>query len=336
MKNQIQFIVDEVNRPVKRPLVILMTSTHPMTDSNITRTGHQFFNLDLPNFPIKWEQGRPLPDNMTIINDPGAMPHRPDLIISQNVVDQFQIFQRLGYQFDCPIIEFEHTLPSPQWEQMGLVPKIKADVRVPAYVFITDYSKKAWMHDDNPDAHVVYHMVDSEFYQGWEGGNGRAAIMCNSFQGREWAVGDIVKLLVMEGEDNRIQLFGHNPGFESPILTSPTNVVNTLREFDVYINTSIRSPIPASVLEAASIGMPIISTKTCAIPEFFVEGESIRFYETEEECLAILDELLKDKKQRAKLGAGARQVILDKFNEERYVADWNKVFESALERYHHG
>lgn len=335
MKNQIQFIVDEVNRPPKRPLVILMTSTHPLTDTNLMKTGHQFFNLDIPQFPIKWEKGMPKPDNMTIINDLTELPHRPDLIISQNVVDQLQIWQQLGYQFDCPIIEFEHTLPSPQWEQMGLVPKIKEDVRVPAYVFITDYSRAAWLREDDPNAHTLYHMVDTDLYQGWTGGNGRAAIMCNAFQGREWAVGDIVKLMVMEGEDNRIDLFGHNPGFESRVLMRG-EVPATLAEYDVFINTSIRSPIPASLLEAAAIGMPIISTKTCAIPEFFTDGENIRFYETEEECLAILDELLADKAQRKRLGEAARQVILDNFNEERYIADWNEVFESALEKYHHG
>jgi hypothetical protein len=333
MKNQIQFIVDEVGRPVERPLVILMTSTHPMTDANLTKTGHQFFNLDIKQFPIKWEPGRPVPENMTIITDPSELPHRPDLILSQNIMDQYPIWQQLAYQFDCPVVEFEHTLPSPEWEAAGILDKIKADIRVPAYVFITEYSRDAWKHEDDPYAHVQYHMVDSDFYDGWVGGNGMAAIMCNAFQGREWAVGDILSLL-MKAEDNKIQLFGHNPGFESPVLTSPTMVVNTLREFDVFINTSICSPIPASVLEAASIGMPIISTKTCAIPKFFVEGESIRYYETEEECLAILDELLADKEQRARLGAAARQVILNNFNEERYKADWNEVFQAALARYH--
>jgi len=330
MKNQIQFIVDELTRPTKRPLVILMTSTHPMTDTNLLKTGHQFYNLDIPQFPIKWNGN--MPENMHIIQDINQLPHRPDLIISQNITDQHNVFSQLGYTFDCPIIEFEHTVPSPEWIKLKIPEQIMNQVHnVIKFVYITDYSRKEW---GNPDGVVLYHMVNSDIYKGWTGGNGHAAMMCNAFAGREWAVGDIAKLMELDTE-NRIMLFGGNPGFDSQVLRTPMEVASTLSEFDVFVNTSIRSPIPASLLEAASIGMPIVSTKTCAIPEFFTEGENIRYFETYEECLKIVDELLADKEQRERLGAAARNVILEKFNEERYVADWNKILYEAVGAYNH-
>lgn len=333
MKNQVQFVVDEVNRPPERPLTILMTSTHPMTDANLCKTGHQFFNLDIKQFPIKWGK-RPVPENMTIINDISALPHRPDIILSQNVVDQLPVFQRLGYTFDAPVIEFEHTLPSPQWQQNNVVAQIRKEVIMPAYVFITDFSKREWLRENDPNAFTIYHMVDTDFYKGWTGGNGKAAMMCNSFLGREWAVGDVAG--IMDLGYGTIKLFGNNPGYDSITLPTPTEVVRTLSEFDVFVNASLRSPIPASLLEAASIGMPIVTTKTCAIPDFFSEGENARFFETNEECIAIVKELLADKKERKRLGKAARQTVIENFNEERYKADWDNVLSYALGVYHHG
>lgn len=333
MKNQIQFIVDEITRPPERKLVILMTSTHPMTDTNLCKTGHQFYNLDIQQFPIKWGN-RPVPENMTFINDISDLPHRPDIIISQNVVDQLKVFQQLGYTFDCPVIEFEHTLPSPQWQGGPIIPQIRRDVILPGYVFITDFSKSEWLRDDDPNAFTIYHMVDHEKYSGWTGGNGMAAMMCNAFLGREWAVGDIPG--IMDIADGKMKLFGHNPGFDSYPLSNPDEVIRTLSEFDVFVNASLRSPLPASLLEAASIGMPLVSTKTCAIPDFFTEGENIRFFETNEECMAIVNELLEDKKERKRLGAAAREVILDKFNIDRYLDDWDRVFSHVLGVYNNG
>jgi glycosyltransferase involved in cell wall biosynthesis len=331
MKNQIQFIVDEVLREPSRKLVILMTSTHPMTDSNLARTGHEIYNLNLQQFPIKWEG--PVPENMHIINDIGELPHRPDIIISQNVVDQYNVFKQLSYTFDSPLIEFEHTVPSQEWIELGVLDQMKSQILPNSYVFITDYSRKEWQRDEE-NTHVLYHMVDTELFSGWTGGNGKAAIMCNSFKNREWAVGNVEELLLKDG-GKRVSLFGHNPGFNS-VPISRNAIPETLGEYDVFINTSLRSPIPASLLEAASIGMPLVSPKTCAIPDFFEEGKSIRYYENYDECLEIVDVLLANKEERKRLGAAARQVILDSFNEEKYINQWNNIFTYTLEKYHNG
>jgi len=331
MKNQIQFIVDEVLRQSDRPLTILLTSTHPMTDRNLCQTGHEIYNLNLKQFPIKWEG--PIPENMHIIDDINALPHRPDIIISQNVVDQYNIFKQFSYMFDAPLIEFEHTVPSDEWIEMGVLDQMKQQIQPNSYVFITDYSRKEWQRDE-PNSYVLYHMVDTDFFKGWTGGNGRAAVMCNSFVNRQWAVGNIEELLVKD-DGKRVSLFGHNPDHNSTVI-SRSAIPDTLGEYDVFINTSLRSPIPASLLEAAAIGMPLVSPKTCAIPDFFEEGKSIRYYEDYDECLEIVDELLANKDERKRLGEAAREVVLENFNREKYINQWNNIFEYTLEKYHNG
>lgn len=332
-KNQIQFIVDELNRPAERKLVILMTSTHPMTDKNLCQTGHEIYCLDIPQFPIKWHLTEATPDNFHVINDINVLPHRPDIILSQNVVDQYNIMKSLSYQFDCPVIEFEHTLPTDMWLNGGIVDQVRQNVNVSAYVFITDYSKEVWKRQDDENAFTIYHMVDTGKYEGWSGRNGKAMMLVNAFQGREWAVGNIPELMDIDKKE-KITLYGINPGCDSQALDE-AGVIRTMQEHDVFVNTSIRSPIPASVLEAASVGMPIVSTKTCAIPDFFVDGESILFYETYEECVELTYKLLGDRALCKKLGANARRVIEKHFNKERYIADWENILEHAMKNYNY-
>lgn len=329
MKNQIQYIVDELYRPSERKLVILMTSTHPMTDRNLCLTGHSIYNLELPQFPIKWEGN--VPENMTFINQIEQLPHRPDIVLSQNIVDQYPVFKQLSYMFDAPLVEFEHTVPSPEWMQGGVVEQIKNSVAVDGYVFITDFSRNDWGHKNSKKAFTLYHMVDTDFYKGWTGGNGRVATMCNAFASRVWAVGNIAEFMT---SNDKVDLFGNNPGYESRPLAR-RDVPITLSEYDIYLNTSLRSPIPASLIEAAAIGMPIVSTKTCAIPDIFTDGENIRFFETMDEANTIIAELLEDKAQRKRLGAAAREKAVEAFSEKSYTDQWDRILMSTIGDYHY-
>lgn len=334
-KSRANFITGETTRSPgnNRPLTILMTSTHPMTDINLCKTGHTIYNLDIQQFPIKWQREHSVPENMKIIKSINELPHRPDVILSQNIVDQFNTWVNLQFMFDCPIISFEHTLPTEGWLQQGIPERIVEDLRGVTRVFITEFSKNEWKCKDATNSHVIYHMVDTEKYNGWEGGNGRSMLLVNQFTGREWAVGNVDKLLTIDAANGHlIDLYGHNAGYNSRPLSN-YEVVQKLKEYDVFINTSLRSPIPASLLEAAAVGIPILSTKTCAIPDFFKDGENIMFFETFEECVEKNKELLSNKKLRKQLGAAAREVVLASFNKDRYVADWNKVITEARKNY---
>lgn len=333
-KSRTDWILGNLTRKSgERPLVILMTSTHPMTDRNLCKTGHQIYNLDLPQFPIKWhrEPDANVPENMHVISNLEELPCRPDVIISQNVVDQFNHWVAISKIFDCPIICFEHTLPTNEWMAQDIPARLASDLAMFQRVFITDFSKKEWKCGDNKNAHTLYHMMDTKKYDGWVGGNGRAALLVNAFAGRTWAVGDVEALLTLD-EGKRIDLFGNNPGYKSLPLTQG-EVIDILQDYDVFVNTSLRSPIPASLLEAAAVGTPIVTTNTCAIPEFFKDGVNCLTYETFPECLEKIDKLLENKQLRKALGAAARATVIEHFNEQRYTSDWNKIFSCTMETY---
>ncbi len=82
--------------------------------------------------------------------------------------------------------------------------------------------------------------------------------------------------------------------------------------------------------------MPIVTTATCAIPEFFEDGVNCLMFETNEECIEKVNELLADPELAKRLGAAAREMILDKCNVERYTLDWALILAQTLGNYHNG
>lgn len=328
------YIVGDITNPGPPNKVILMTSTHPMTDVNLCETGNRIYNLDIKEFPIKWHHNRKVPDNMVVINSIDELPRRPDLILSQNIVDQYNVWVQYARIFDCPLVLFEHTLPTDAWVKQGIPDKLAADLQHLQRVFITDYSRDAWGCLDGDfaeNAHTLHHMVNTERFSGWKGGNGRAMIMVNSFAGRKWAVGDVEEIMAIDECEN-IDLYGANPGYES-IALSDDEVVEKLQEYDVFINTSLRSPIPASLLEAASVGTPIVSTATCEIPKFFKDNENIVFYDTMQECVDKTRELLQDEERRKRIGAAGRETVLKHFGKDRYIKAWDSILNTAIDSY---
>jgi len=333
MKNQIQYIVDEIN---KDKFTVLMTSTHPMTDTNICGLDYNFINLNIKEFPIKWPTSHPIPKNMTIVNSINDIPYRPDVILSQNIVDQYNIFKQLSLFFDCPLIQFEHTLPTDAWKNGGVCEKLLKDANPTLYGFITDFSRKEWLREKSPTAFTVNHMVDSEHFKPMPEieKDSVAMVMVNAFKTREWAVGRVDELLQKAlAKDIVISFFGHNPGFNS-IPINKSLIPTTLNRHKIFINTSLRSPIPASLLEAASCGSVILSTKTCAITDFFEDKKSILYFNNYDECISLIKEVSDNYSNYKVIGNEARQVVLSKFSKDRYLSQWNDIFKKALTLYH--
>ena len=63
------------------------------------------------------------------------------------------------------------------------------------------------------------------------------------------------------------------------LLGKQTNILKYLYESDLYLSTSLYEGHPISILEAMSIGLPIIATNVTGNNDTIVHGESGFFYE---------------------------------------------------------
>ncbi len=330
MSTQLTGMVRSINRDLKKPLNILTAPTHEAVQTDMSKTGHNFYLLQHPTF-VKWKlDHRPLPENHILLTgqDDQLKPDMEfDLILAQNIFSQFQIFKQLQQTYQLPLLRYEHTLLPDNWteKKREAVSRFKGDVNV----FISDFSRKAWGFDESNSV-VVNHGIDTEtFNGGWIGSDKRVLTIVNDWVNRDYFCGFNLWKAVTQGMP--VHPVGNTPG-----LSKPTKDLNELLKFyrdgAVFLNTSLRSPVPRALLEAMAMGMPIVSTNNCAIPEFIQHGVNGFLTNDPNEMRTYLIQLLQDPKKAKEMGDAARRTIKEKFNVDNFVDNWNEVFFDAVDK----
>ena len=104
------------------------------------------------------------------------------------------------------------------------------------------------------------------------------------------------------------------------------DVLRTLRESHIFVNPSYTEGLPTSVMEAASVGLPIIATDVGGTREIITHGESgLLFQPHDIEALTTNIALMVDDIDKARrMGIKALETVRDKFA-------WNKIVEKYEE-----
>tara|TARA_B100000676_G_C17793081_1_gene688107 strand:+ start:34 stop:753 length:720 start_codon:yes stop_codon:yes gene_type:complete len=225
-----------------------------------------------------------------------------------------------------PIISLEHTVPTPNLKQEWLdeIKNMTGDIDV----FISEYSKGVW--DLNTDEYeIVHHSVDTETFKPRSIEKKPYVLsVVNDFVNRDYCCNYSGWVRITEGLDTR--LVGDNGDIGSP-ASSVDDLVNEYNSAQVFLNTSTFSPIPSVVLEAMACGSAVVSTATCMIPEIIEHGVNGMISNDESELRSYIEQLLSDKDLREKIGKAAKETILNKFTEESFLNNWNKIFAKAYE-----
>ena len=126
-----------------------------------------------------------------------------------------------------------------------------------------------------------------------------------------------------------IKLVGScSQGLSKP-AESIDDLVTEYSSAQVFLNTSTISPVPSCLLEAMSCGCPIVSTATCMIPEIIEHGVNGFMSNDEEELKKYIKQLIDDEDLRKKMGAAARKTIIENFSEDKFITQWNNIFDKA-------
>ncbi|MEO1129454.1 MAG: glycosyltransferase family 4 protein, partial [Planctomycetota bacterium] len=92
-----------------------------------------------------------------------------------------------------------------------------------------------------------------------------------------------------------------------------------LPSMDVFVMPTVMDQLPWTVLEAASVGLPVVSADLGAIPEVIVNGETgfVCPPANMDAYAAAIERLIADPDLRERLGRAARQRVLEQFNPDR-------------------
>ena len=311
------------------PLNVILFPTHEAWETGLARTGHQFYAVRAPSVK-DWDRAyRPVPDNYTLLNGAKGPQQLPveidfDVVLVQNKLNgQYQIGRDFARQFHLPMVVLEHCLPPPNWGpgQIAGMKELRGDINV----FISEYSRTAWGWED--EALVIHHGVDTDLFSpGASERSPHALSVVNDWKNRDWCCG--FSLWQEATKWLPVKVVGKTPGLSEP-AASLEALIDCYREARIFLNTSLVSPVPTSLLEAMSCGCAIVSTATCMIPDFIQHGVNGLLANDAKGLRSHVKTLLEDSELAAKLGRAAWATIEERFGLSKFVNNWRAVLGAA-------
>jgi glycosyltransferase involved in cell wall biosynthesis len=329
MSNQTKSILSNTKK--KDKYNILTFDTHERYQTQLCKTGHNFYSFRSDGAK-EWDTNyAPLPENYYVL-PPNSIINGLDFdfILSQSKFGQFQMAKRMQAMLGVPILSLEHTLPIPNWptEQLEQFKSMQGDVNV----FISEYSVGRWGMSVKPD--VIHHSVDSELFQPSQvEKQNKVLSVVNDFANRDYCCNYSGWQRITNSLKEDVEVDVKVVGTCSHGLAKPAESLDALvKEYcsaSVFLNTSTVSPVPTSLLEAMSCGCAVVSTATCMIPEIIENGVNGFISNDEDELKSYIKDLLDHSELRRNVGEAARQTILDRFSEDKFINNWNNIFDKT-------
>lgn len=332
--------VTAINRQVKRrdKYNILTFCTHERYETQLAKTGHNFYAYGAEGIKTWNENYGPRPDNYHLLDSRHGANQIPlyldlDFVLSQNKFGQFQIALQVARQLHLPIVSLEHTLPATWWSDQQL--EMCRLMRGHHNVFISEFSLGEWGWEPEDDTSVVHHSVDTDTFCLPTSPDRKpyALSVVNDWINRDWCCGyrlwqDILSNL--ENGWDKVRVVGDTPGLSKPARSIP-ELVKEYQTAQVFLNTSLISPVPTALLEAMACGCAVVSTATCMIPEIIEHGHNGFLSNNPQELSDYAQHLLDSPEEASKMGRMAALTIKEKFSEPRFIKEWNSVFDKAAQ-----
>lgn len=323
-------ILRGVNRKDNDTLSIATINNEEKFQYMLSKTGHNFYFINNPQSPPWNPQVRERPDNCILL-DPKDLSEQVndiplDLIVCQNRSRDYNILSKLSIHLSCPIISVNNFLPFP--EMNSFLVQSLADQVYNQQVFSSKFVCNSWGLSEE-DVIILPKCIDTEIFNGWIGKDNKVLINADWYQNKKNITG--FEILEKISKQLPINLIGINPGISNP-AKDLNDLIEKYRNCSVFLNTSSWLSTPTELLEALTIGCPVVSTKNCDITDYIEHGVTGFLSNDSEEIIKYCKMLINDKNLSKKIGDSARQTVVDKFNKDIFITNWNKVFYDTIDK----
>lgn len=347
MVSRVHSILSQTDKD--RPLNILTVICHERYETGLCLTGHNFYALYQDGLKTWTTDFAEVPSNYHILRESSgiqdALSSIPDyvnidLVLSHHRFGSYQLLAPIAEFLKVPLISLEHTLPlrfdigdqKMGWNNFHF-DQIRS-MKGHENVFISDFSRDGWLFDRD-ESHVIEHGIDTDLFTPYDAKATETGIsvltrkncclsVVNDWINRDVFCGYKLWKEIIKGFPYKV--LGTTPGLSEP-AKGIQDLADHYAQHSIFVNTSQISPIPSSLLEAASSGAAIVSASTCMIPEVFTDGVDAYLSNDVSVLRKRIRELLNEPEKAREMGLRARQTIIDRFSMERFINDWNYLFE---------
>lgn len=312
------------------PYNILTAPTHERFESGWAGCNARFYAYQTEGFKTWNSTYASPPENYTCL-PPNQLPIDIDfdLVIAQNKAGQFQKLRQIADLLQLPLVTIEHTAPYPNWsqEQRDYYKTLKGDLDV----FICDWSREewGWPTATSNSVRIIHHGVDTDLFCPNElivKREMRALSVVNDWINRDQPCG--FRYWQEATQSVPTHVLGDTPGLSKPAKSTP-DLIHQYRKSQVFVNTSLISPYPTALLEAMACECAVVTSNTCYIPSFVKDGENGVLCDGASDMNRKLRELMGDEERCRELGRAARQTVIERFGMDKFVKEWNQVFEDV-------
>jgi hypothetical protein len=246
-----------------------------------------------------------------------------DLIICQTprnyTTDRFMILS--PQQLRLPIIYLEHNSPEPHPTD-----SIHPAAANPAttLVHVTHYNRLMW---DNGQANsrVIEHSVAIDPTIRYSGHREEGLIVVNELRRRGRMAGlDLYEYLKQRVPITVAGMDSLSVGGIGEIHY--TRLLQRVAEYRFLFSPMRYSSLPLAVIEAMTIGMPIVALATTELPTVIQNGIHGFVSANPDELADQMNYLLNKPTEARQMGENARELALSRFGLSRFVQDWNTLF----------
>ena len=312
------------------PLKILIWHIHGSYLNALTRIEHDWF------LPVK--TGRPegyggrgatfdLPDRVREVPAERVRDLDLDLVIYQTPKNLYEDGPEIlaDAQRRLPRIYLEHNTPRPD---AVATPHPAVDPAM-LLVHVTHYNRLMWDNGGAPTA-VVEHSVAIDPAVAYRGDLPRGVVVANGIERRPRIAGHDLFLRAREA----VPLDAVGMGTEAFGGLGDVPYRDLHRRVAAYrfLFSPMRyTSLPLAVIEAMTIGMPVVALATTELPAVIEDGVSGYVSCDPDRLVDRMRRLLADPAHARELGDNARAVARARFGLDRFARDWSAAFARATE-----
>lgn len=351
--------------PRRRKLRILTYRWHVPHQYELYKSGHDFFLVRGTGSSMcdQWEYGqRPLPANANFINIEDVRESDFDLALlhfDENVLNHENTNGQIGLewgaafryfveQVNLPKVAICHGTPqfygqyTPGYDKPDLMTVIE-----PARAALVDYVKDIEIVCNSHQAQrewgfhksrVIWHGFDPSEFLPATYSKGILSPLGPLVKSRPHYRGFYLYQQVFSPEFPEIflpeTLSVPDPDIDYVenvfAITKYKNYIDQIRQYSVYFNPTLRSPMPRARCEPMMCGVVTVNANNHDVDMFIKNGANGFYSNDPDELREQLLYLMRNPEATRKMGAEARKTAIDVFNHDRYLADWAALLKSVV------